>query len=90
MSRNLLRCNTINYRQGYFEVLGNIHPGCVNLEAWEVHAERDISGVDLGDDSLEDDDVIANTEIELTIEEAEVLVSQLLDAIKVAKENVGA
>lgn len=85
MSRNLIKCDSVKYRQGYIEVLGDVHSACVILEVWEIHVDCDISGVELEDDSITDEDVIANTELELSIEKAEVLVQHLVEAIKIAK-----
>lgn len=87
MSRNLIKCNFIKYRKGYIEVLGSIHKGCVNLEVWNIHPNIDITEIDLGDKSMTDDAVTANAEIELTTKEAETLVQQLTEAIKVAREK---
>jgi hypothetical protein len=88
MSRNLIKCNSIEYRKGYIEVLGNIHIDCINLEVWNIHPDIDITSIDLSDDSIPDKAVIANTEIELTIEKAELLVQQLSKAINVARGKI--
>ena len=87
MSRNLIKCNSIEYRKGCIEVRGDIHIDCVNIEAWNIHPDLDISGIDLGDDSMPEEAVTANTEIELSIKNAEDLVQQLVEAIKVAREK---
>ncbi|MFT4929960.1 MAG: hypothetical protein ACI8WB_006095 [Phenylobacterium sp.] len=83
MTRNLIKCNSINYRQGYIEVLGNIHDGCINIETTQVHP--DVTNLDSNTISLADEDITASTEVELSINEAEILVEQLLTAINVAK-----
>jgi hypothetical protein len=85
MNRNLIKCNSIEYRKGYIEVRGDIHADCVNIEAWNVHPDIDITDLDLGDNSMPDDAVIDNTEIELSIKDAEDLVEQLNRAINVAR-----
>jgi len=87
MSKNLIKCNSIEYRKGYIEVRGDIHIECVNVEAWNIHPDIDISGIDLGDDSMPEEAVTANTEIELSIKNAEELVQQLVEAIKVAQQK---
>ena len=87
MSRNLIKCNSIDYRKGYIEVRGDIHIDCVNIEAWNIHPDIDISVIDLGDNSMPEEAVTANTEIELSIQKAEDLVQRLVDAIKVAREK---
>ena len=85
MNRNLIKCNAIEYRKGYIEVRGDIHNDCVNIEAWNIHPDIDISGIDLGDDLMPEEATIANTEIELSIKNAEDLIQQLTEAIKVAR-----
>jgi len=87
MSRTLIKCNSIDYRKGYVEVRGDIHPNCINLEIWNIHPDIDISELDLGDDAMPDEAVIANTEIEFSIKKAEDLVRQLTLAIKYAREK---
>ena len=87
MSRNLIKCNSIDYRKGYIEVRGDIHIDCVNIEAWNIHPDIDISVIDLGNNSMPEEAVTANTEIELSIQKAEDLVQRLVDAIKVAREK---
>lgn len=89
MSRDLIKCNSIKYRKGFIEVLGNIHIDCINLEVWNIHPDIDITDTDdLADDLISDKDVIANTEIELAIEKAELLVQQLSKAIKVVRREI--
>ena len=87
MSRKLIKFNSVNYRQGYLEVIGGIHDGCVNIETTQIHPDIDISNIDFDNNSLSDEDFTANTEIELSIKEAEVLVEQLVAAIKVEKRK---
>ena len=85
MSRNLIKCNSIEYRKGYIEVRGDIHSDCVNMEVWNIHPDVNISSIDLGDNSMPDEAVTANTEIELSIQKAEDLVLQLTKAIEVSR-----
>ncbi|WP_431688159.1 hypothetical protein [Hahella sp. NBU794] len=88
MDRNLIKCNSIEYRKGYIEVLAGIHDECVNLEVWNIHPEVDITSFDLGDESLPEGAVTSNTEIELSLENAELLISQLTQAVnKVRAKN---
>jgi hypothetical protein len=84
MSKNLIKCNSVRYRQGYIEVLSAIHDGCINIETQQVHPDRDLTNIKF--DSLTDDEFIAITEVELSVNEAEELVEKLLEAIKIAKE----
>ena len=87
MTRNLLKCNSVEYRKGYIEIAPNIHPNCVNIELWEISAEKDISTLNFDDeDSFIDEDVIANIELELNVQEAKALINKLSNAIK-AVEN---
>lgn len=88
MNRNLIKCNAIAYRKGFIEVRGDIHKGCVNLEVWNIHPEVDITDIDLGSDLMPEGAVTGNTEIELPIEKAELLVQWLTEAIKVAREKL--
>ena len=57
-------CNSIVYRKGFVEV-SRVHDGCINLESWSVHPETEISGVDVRDGSIGEDDIIGNVELEL-------------------------
>ena len=69
-------CNSIRYRKGFVEV-SRVHDGCVNLESWSVNSETEISGVDLHDGRIDDDDITGNVELELGIEAAERLITAL-------------
>lgn len=76
-----IRCASVDYRQGFIEVLPGVHPGAVNLEVWQVRSGLDISGLSLDDQRLQDSDIIANVELELTVGEARQLVDALTRAI---------
>ena len=41
-----LKCDSVPYRKGFIEVVGGIHDGCVNLESWVIHAERELDEID--------------------------------------------
>ena len=75
-----VRCDAVKYRQGFIEVVGQIHPGLVNVETWQVGVEADITGLDVGSDALTDTDFIANTELELTPVQARSLAAALVVA----------
>ena len=75
-----IRCNAVSYRQGFIEVSTQIHEGCINIETWEVSSEKDISSVNVRDDSLSDEDIVSNTELELRPAEAIALAEALLSA----------
>ena len=86
----MIKCNSVNYRKGYIEAKGNIHESCVNLEVWNIHPDTDISEINIDDNSVNNEAVTANTEIELSIKNAEELVKQLIQAIKSAREITNA
>lgn len=78
----IIKCNTIPYRKGFIEVEASIHPGCINIETWDIHPEKDISSSSsVGSAGLSDSDVTGVTEIELNIKEAESLISLLQKAV---------
>jgi len=77
-----IKCDAVQYRQGFIEV-ANIHGGCVNLEVWNVHPDKSIAAAALvASASISDTDVVANTEIELSVAQAKELVRQLELAIR--------
>ena len=83
MSRNILKCNSVDYRKGYIEVAPNIHPNCVNIELWEIRAEKDINNLSFDDESaFVDEDVISNIEFELSVQETKALINKLSKAIE--------
>lgn len=75
-----IRCNSISYRKGFVEV-SRVHDGCVNLESWSVHSEAEISGVDVRDERIDDEDITGNVELELNIDAAERLIAALQAAV---------
>ena len=75
-----IRCNSIAYRKGFVEV-SRVHDGCVNLESWSVHSEAEISGIDIRDERIDDEDITGNVELELGIEAAERLIAALQAAV---------
>lgn len=79
-------CDSISYRKGYIDVSPEIHEGCVNLEVTNIHPEVDIFNVDIGEDEIADETFTGNTEIELSVENAEELVRVLQEAISKVKE----
>ena len=79
-----MKCNNINYRKGYVEVVPNIHDDCINLEVTTIHPDVDISNMELTDPELPDNAVTSNTEIELNIEEAK----QLIEFLKISISRV--
>ena len=87
MGANKIRFNDVPYRQGFLEVTANIHPGHINIETWEIHPDLDISEKQFDDKAITDDCVVANTEIELSVEQAKALIASLETAIANASEG---
>jgi 8-oxo-dGTP diphosphatase len=82
----LIKCDDIAYRQGFIEV-ALVHPQSVNVEVWNVHPERDISGMSRVDSSISDAEIVGNTEIELNASQAHELIRALELAIDSAGPN---
>lgn len=80
MARSKIRFNGIRYRQGFLEV-ANIHPGHINIETWQIHPDLDISEKQFDDAAITDECVVANTEIELSVDQAKALLASLEAAI---------
>jgi len=85
-----IKCNSINYRKGFIEVLANIHSGCINIETWSIHPDADISEQGLVFNEIPYEYFTGNTEIELNLKNAEELLTSLQKAIlelKTGKEE---
>jgi hypothetical protein len=68
------------------EVVPAIHPGFVNLEAWQMHPDASMSkATGSSGDALPDGEVTGNVELELSPSEARRLGEALLDAAVVAE-----
>ena len=76
-----IKCNNVDYRKGYIEVTPGIHDGCINIEAWDVHVDVDILSIEISDDNFPENGVTGNTEIEMSISEAEQLIEELQSAV---------
>ncbi len=87
MKRDLINCNSVEYRKGFIEVIGDIHNECINVEVWNIHPDIDISGTNLDSEKIKDEYITANTEIELSIQNTEVLIKKLQKAIEVASSK---
>lgn len=83
----MIICNDIAYRQGFIEVAAGIHPHHINIETWNIHPDCDISSLSLTDATLSDQEIIGNTEIELSVSQATALVESLLMAIQLAQRD---
>ncbi len=81
-----LLCIGISYRQGYVEVIPNIHKGYINIETWMIHPDHICAGKEFDEIVALDDAVRANTELELTVETAIALIQLLQAAIHEAKD----
>lgn len=81
-NRNKIKCNTINYRKGLIEVSTGIHDSCINIEAWNINPDVDISDLELDDSELPENTVVGNTELELNLDNAKKLLNQLKNAIE--------
>jgi hypothetical protein len=76
-----ITCRAVAYRQGFIEVTPGVHPGCVNVETWQARPDIDLGTTDRGDANFPADGIEANTELELTVADAERLVAALQQAI---------
>jgi hypothetical protein len=86
MTRTLIKCADIRYRQGFVEVL-NVHANHVNLEIWNVHPDLDLAPTSVDLERVPDDAIGDNTEIELSIPQARQLVDWLQSAIARAENG---
>jgi hypothetical protein len=84
-----IKCSGVPYRQGWVEVAANIHTGHVNVEAWNVAPEVDMSSTDVALASVPEEAIAGNVEVELTVAQARQLVVALQGAIEAA-ERAGA
>lgn len=83
--RGVIKCNSIKYRKGFVEVRGDIHNDCINIETWNIDPDVNIANVNLEDNSLKEESIIANTEIELSITNAKALILLLQEAVGVSR-----
>ncbi len=79
-------CNSVSYRKGFIEVSANIHQGCVNLETWSIHPDVDMSDSGLSFGEIPESEFTGNTELELSLENAEELLTLLQKSILEMKE----
>ena len=89
MESQRVTCSGVPYRQGWVEVVPNIRAGFVNLEAWNVTPEVDMSDPYTSLSTVSDKALIGNVEVELSIAQAKQLVMSLQAAIE-AMERAGA
>lgn len=79
-----LKCASIPYRKGFLELTPGIHDRHINIEAWQIAPEANLENDALwvDDPSLGDSSIIANCEIEMTVDEAQELVDAILEALR--------
>jgi hypothetical protein len=76
-----IKCDSIDYRQGFIEVTPGIHVGCVNIETWDIATDTSLDSAAWVDHpSVADTSILANTEMELTAQQARSLAKALLEA----------
>lgn len=80
----MIRCSGIPYRQGFVEVSAGIHAQYVNVEIWNVHPDQDISSLSSVDQAASEKAIVGNTEVELSISEANALIEALRKAVQLA------
>jgi len=80
----MIRCNGVSYRQGFVEVSSGIHARHVNVEVFNVHPDQDISSLSRPDQLASEDAIVGNTEVELSISEANALIEALRKAVQLA------
>lgn len=83
----MIQCNDISYRQGFVVVAAGIHARHVNVEIWNVHPDQNISGLSRVGEVFSDESIVGNTEIELSISQANALIEALQQAVQVAARN---
>lgn len=88
MDNNRIRCDSINYRQGFIEVVAGIHEGCINIETWQIQPDLKITDLDIRSPDFPDSEVLNNTEIELCIEKAKTLIFLLSNAVRKIEEDM--
>lgn len=76
-----LKCDSVVYRKGFIEVTPAIHDGCVNIETWGIDADTNLEHVAWVDD-VSDSSVVANCELEMTLDPARNLAESILAAIQ--------
>jgi hypothetical protein len=75
-----IRCDAVEYRKGFIEVLDNIHQGLVNVETWQVGVDVDISAMRVDASDWQEHQIQSNTELELTPVQARRVAYRLLAA----------
>lgn len=85
MDSNRIKCSGVPYRQGWVEIAPNVHQGRVNLEAWSIVPEVDMSLSGLDITSVQDSAVSGNVEVEMSIAQAKQLLVVLQVAIEAAE-----
>lgn len=84
MSDAIIKCNGIAYRKGFIEVIGQIHPGHINLEVWGIAPDFNIDNLTIRTGSIPDGAVTGNVELELSIAQTKALITRLEAAVAAA------
>ena len=86
-----LACSAIDYRSGLIEIVPDIHPGCVNIEAWEIVGWSSIEGMSKEEFFEKSDEgeieLHSHIELEMTVEQARNLANALLTAAHEAENS---
>jgi hypothetical protein len=75
----------VDYRQGFIEVLANIHQGLVNVETWQVGVQVDIWAMSVDASDWQEHQIHCNREFELTPAQARRVAYRLLAAADAAE-----
>lgn len=76
-----VNADVIVYRQGHLTV-SSVHEGCINIECWMISPASSLNVRRNSPLNYQDDEVIANVELEFSISEAKSLVRILQAEIK--------
>ena len=82
-----IKCDGVNYRKGFIELSDNIHKNYVNLEVWGVHPDYDISQGESSFNEIPEESFIGNVELELSIENAKVLIRDLRNFVNRSEQS---
>ncbi len=82
-----IKCDGVNYRKGFIEVSTQIHDKHINIETWNIQPDVNISKNQIAVGQFNNDDVIGNTEIELSVEQAEILIKKLTEGINTIRNG---
>jgi len=64
---NKIKCDNVNYRKGFIEVVDNFHDDCINIETWCIHPDIDITPENIAFEDVPESGFTGNTELELSL-----------------------